>query len=102
MRVTSDPCPEFYFRFTAEEDFALVKLTPKKTSRVVETVEHIAGVPGNSEDRKVIATFQKQVGDLLFKVWPQKPLEPGKYALIEYTDEKLNLQVWDFGVGPAQ
>lgn len=100
LRVSNDR-PEFYFRFSAEESFALVKLTPKKTSRVVETVEQIKGVPGVGEDRKEVATFKKQVGDMLFKIWPEKPLEPGEYALMEYTEEKLNLQIWDFGVGPA-
>ena len=46
-----------------------------------------------------IDSFKKQSGDLLFKIWPEKDLEPGEYALIEHTDGKLNLQVWDFGVG---
>jgi hypothetical protein len=36
---------------------------------------------------------------MLFKIWPEKDLEPGEYALIEHTDAKLSLQVWDFGVG---
>jgi hypothetical protein len=100
LRVPNDR-PEFYFRFSAEESFSLVKLTPKKISRVVETVQQIKGLPAVQEDRQEVATFKKQVGDMLFKIWPEKPLEPGEYALIEYTEEKLNLQVWDFGVGPA-
>ena len=28
--------------------------------------------------------------------WPEKPMPPGEYALIEYTEGKVNVQVWDF------
>ena len=41
----------------------------------------------------------RQFSDLLFKIWPEKPLEPGEYALLEYSDGKVNPQVWDFSVG---
>ena len=50
------------------------------------------------ETREEITTFKKQVGDLLFKIWPEKDLEPGEYALVQYTEGKANPQVWDFGV----
>jgi len=53
------------------------------------------------EDLKQVATFKKQVSERTYKIWPEKPLEPGEYALVEYTDGALNLQIWDFGVGPA-
>ena len=45
----------------------------------------------------MIPTFKKQLGDMLFKIWPEGPLEPGEYAVIEFTDGTANLQVWDFG-----
>ena len=55
-----------------------------------------------TEQRDIVATFTKQAGDLLFKIWPEKPLLPGEYALIQYSARKQgHLQVWDFGVGPA-
>lgn len=99
MRV-ADTRPEFYFRLTNEERFAIVKLTPtQKKSRIVETVEKSQVIEEIQEQFNEIATFKKQVGDLLFKIWPEKDLEPGEYALVEHTDGKLNLQVWDFGVG---
>jgi hypothetical protein len=38
------------------------------------------------------------VAEGLYKIWPMKPLEPGEYAVVEYTDGKVNLQIWDFGI----
>jgi len=38
----------------------------------------------------------------LFKIWPEKPLEPGEYALLQYTESKVDPQVWDFSVGPGK
>jgi len=45
-----------------------------------------------------IETFKKQEADLLYRIWPIKPLEPGEYALIQYTEGKMNPQIWDFTV----
>ena len=30
--------------------------------------------------------------------WPQEKLEPGEYAVVEFTDGKVNMQVWDFAI----
>jgi hypothetical protein len=96
-----DPRPEFYIRLTEDERFGIVKLSHKKGSRVVETVETSQLTKDVAEKHDDIATFRKQEGDGLFKIWPENDLEPGEYALVEYTENKLNMQVWDFGVGPA-
>jgi hypothetical protein len=91
--------PEFYFRLSAEERFGIIKLTPiKKGGRLVEKLEVIPVTKEVNETREEIDTFKKQVGDLLFKIWPEKDLEPGEYALIQYTEGKVNPQVWDFSV----
>jgi hypothetical protein len=45
-----------------------------------------------------VATFKKQYGPQLHKVWGELPLEPGEYALVEYTEGKINVRVWDFAV----
>ena len=97
MRITQDR-PEFYLRLSAEERFGLVKLTPKKSVRVVENLSIIPVSKEVIEEQQQVETFKKQVGDLLFKIWPVKALEPGEYALIQFTEGKVNLQVWDFGV----
>ena len=40
--------------------------------------------------------------DGLYKIFPKTPLPEGEYAVIEYTEGKLNIQVWDFAVKPAK
>ncbi len=102
LRVNGDR-PEFYFRLDAVEGFAMIRLTPKKDARQVETGSIAPVTNEMTEQRDVVATFTKQAGDELFKIWPEKPLLPGEYALIQYSAEQGHLQVWDFGVGePAQ
>lgn len=98
FRVNGDR-PEFYFRLDAVEGFDMVKLTPKKNVRLVETVIIAPVTNEMTEDREKVATFTKQAGEELFKIWPEKPLLPGEYALIQYSAEQGHLQVWDFGVG---
>ena len=95
----ADARPEFYFRLAKEESFEIVKLTPKKNARVVEDVSIQAVVNEAQETQKKIPNFKKAEGDLLFKIWPEKSLDPGEYALVEYTDGAVELQVWDFRVG---
>lgn len=101
FRIT-EPRPEFYFRLSEVEGLAIVKLNAKKNLRVVETVAVLPVTNELMEERQVVATFKKGLGEQLFKIWPEEALPPGEYALIEYTDGKLNPQVWDFGVGPAK
>lgn len=100
LRVATNP-PEFYFRLMEEERFALIKLTRKKNARLVENVSILPVTNEVIEDLKQVATFKRQIGDRSYKIWPEKPLEPGEYALVEYAEGALNLQIWDFGVGPA-
>jgi hypothetical protein len=101
LRITNR-APEFYFRLASPERFAIVKITPKKNARIVQNVQIM---PVSNElliDMKQVATYKKQYQEDLYKIWPEEPLEPGEYALVEYTDGVLNVQVWDFGVGPAK
>ncbi len=93
--------PEFYFRLSDDERFGIIRLTKKKDARLVENVSILPVTNEVIEDLKIVATFKKQISDRTYKIWPEQPLEPGEYALVEYTDGALNWQVWDFGVGPA-
>ena len=95
--------PEFYFRLSDDERFGIIKLRPtKKGTRVVEDLEIVPITKEVNEKHDDVPVFKKQDGDLLFKIWPEGDLAPGEYALVEYTDGKVNMQVWDFSVGGAQ
>jgi hypothetical protein len=51
------------------------------------------------EERTLVQTFTKQLSDNgLYKIWPQDSLPQGEYAVVEYTDGKVNMQVWDFRI----
>jgi hypothetical protein len=53
----------------------------------------------NLEERQIVPTFTKELTDNgLYKIWAQDPLPAGEYAVIEYTESKINPQVWDFRV----
>ena len=95
-----DARPEFYFRLSDYEGVDIVRLTPKKSGRIVENVSIIQLKEDRMVDEKFdkIESFKKQEADLLFRIWPMKPLPPGEYALIQYADGKLDPQVWDFTI----
>ena len=93
--------PEFYIRLAAEERFAIIRLTPGKTSRIVQKWNIIPVTKEIVEETEVIETFKQQLADGLYKIWPTKPLTPGEYAVVEYTEGKGNIQVWDFSVTAA-
>lgn len=97
----NDRRPEFFFRLSNVERFAIVRLTPtKKGSRIVENIHIVPVTKEVLQEFKEIETFKKQEGDEVYKVWPEKDLEPGEYALVEYTEglESINTQVWDFKI----
>ena len=98
--VVDDPRPGFYLRLAKQERFGIISLTPKKNVRLVENISIIPVSKQNLEDRKQMDTFQQQLADGLFKIWPEKPLSPGEYALVEFSDDsdngEIDLLVWDF------
>jgi hypothetical protein len=98
--VVRDNRPEFYFQLAQPESFAIVKLTAAhKDSRVVEKIAVIPVSKETEEDRVPVQTFTSQLSDNnLYKIWPQEPLDKGEYAVIEYTEGKVNARVWDFRV----
>lgn len=100
MNVVDGREPEFYLRLSDEESFGIAKLTVLKNARLVENLSVMAVQRDRIVDEKVdiVPTFKKQAGDLLYKIWPEKALTPGEYALIQYTEGKMNPQVWDFSV----
>jgi hypothetical protein len=93
--VTGDS-PEFYIRLSEEQRFGLVRLGKKKGARVVQNWTIVPVTKEIVEEQQDVEVFRKQMDDGLYKIWPAKPLEPGEYAVIEYTEGKGNVQVWDF------
>jgi hypothetical protein len=99
--VTAALRPEFYFRLAAEERFGIVKLGEHKGNRVVEKLTIIPVTKEVMEEPDLVEVFRKQETENLYKIWPTKPLAAGEYAIVEYTEGKLNMQVWDFAVAPV-
>jgi hypothetical protein len=104
--AVGDERPEFYFRRDKEERFTIVKVTPtKKNTRIVESLTIAPVVNQASEERKEIPVFQQDMGNGLFKVWPEKPLEPGEYAMVQFGNgddpSAIDLLVWDFAYVPT-
>jgi hypothetical protein len=95
--VISNERPEFYIRLAQEERFGIFKLKPGKGVRVVQTWSVVPVANETVEDQQEVPVFRRELADGLYKIWPEKPLEPGEYAVVEYTEGKRNIQVWDFG-----
>jgi hypothetical protein len=97
VNVVRGERPEFFLRLSLEERFELVKLTESKDhNRIVERWTIIPVTKEVMQEHEQIPTFRLQVADGLYKIWPQKPLPPGDYAFIQWTEGKGNTQVWDF------
>ena len=73
-----------------------VDMEPKQS--VLDAILQIKDERMVDEVVQKIETFKKQEADLLYRIWPIKALEPGEYALIQYTEGKMNIQVWDFAI----
>jgi hypothetical protein len=70
----------------------------KKKSRIVETVQVIPVSKELFEERKELEIFRQQLGEGLYKMWPQADLSVGEYAWLEFTEGKANPQIWDFRI----
>ena len=100
--IVKDASPEFYLRLSEQERFGIVKMGEHNGHRVVEKVTIVPVSKEIVEEPVIVPTYHSQAGEGLYKIWPQNPLEPGEYAVVEYTDGKINIQVWDFAVAPAK
>jgi hypothetical protein len=97
--IRNEDRPEFFLQLAEFEPFAIIKATTQKGVRVLEKVSVDALSKETTEERTAIQTFQKQLSENgLFKIWPQEPLEKGEYAVIEYTEGKMNQRIWDFRI----
>ena len=46
----------------------------------------------------MVDILRKQMAEGLYKIWPKEKLPLGEYAVVEYAEGKLNMQVWDFAI----
>lgn len=104
--IEHDERPIFYFRPEREEKFGIIRVTPKKEHRVVENISVMPVTNQGIQNRDEIPVFQQQLADNLYKVWPEKPITPGEYAVVEYNDnpdrpDETELLVWDFAYQPG-
>jgi hypothetical protein len=98
-----DASPKLYVQLSKEGNFALVRLPPSKGVRVVET---LSVEPGSNEilggEFEGVAFRRSPMArDALYRITPTKPLEPGEYAVVEYTPNTTDIIVWDFAIAPA-
>ena len=96
----NDPLPVFYIQSSdgLGAKLELVRLKPGKESRVVEEVEASRGKSGKTtEERTMVSLERKLVAPNIYTLKPLQPLDAGEYVLGELVDEKLSLDVWDFG-----
>ncbi len=96
--VYSERRPEVYLRLSKQQQFGLVRLTPKKGARVVEVVQTIPVSKQRYEERQEVEVFRQQLAEGLYKLWPQEDLTAGEYAWVEFTDGEVNLMIWDFRI----
>jgi hypothetical protein len=103
LQVITDPRPNFYFRLAEEERFGIVRLGPvkKRNARLIETISLIPVSDELISERDSVDIYRQQAAPGLFKLWPTKDLEPGEYAVVEFTEGKANTRAWDFRVQPA-
>jgi hypothetical protein len=78
----------------------LIRVKPGKEARLVEKVEVRGGI-GPAELRTAVPLERTQLAPGLHRLKPTQPLEPGEYALGEHVQQKLNLELWDFGIGES-
>jgi hypothetical protein len=103
QNVFTNPEQELFLQLSDTERFGICRLTVKGTVRIVENLTYVPVSNDVMEELIMVGTFQKQLSPGgLYKIWPKEPLPPGEYAVVEYTEGKLNIQVWDFAMQAAK
>ncbi|SPE42122.1 conserved exported hypothetical protein [Candidatus Sulfopaludibacter sp. SbA3] len=99
QNVFSNPEQEFYIQLSETERFGICKVTTKGTIRIVENLTYMPITKDVEEEPVMVEIFRQQLDpNGLYKIWPKEKMAPGEYAVIEYTDGKVNIQIWDFAI----
>jgi hypothetical protein len=97
----SNAQPTFYAEFpdATVAHLQLIAVKSTKQDRRIEKVE--VGAKGKpAESRETIPLGRTRVVPGVYRLQPEQPLKPGEYAFGEVRGNVLNLDVWDFGIGP--
>jgi len=97
------PQPTFYVQSAdgLGSRLELIAIKARKEARQVEKVEWRGGIGKPAELRAALPLERSEIAPGLFKLTPVQPLELGEYALGELIQQKLNLELWDFGIDGA-
>lgn len=99
--VFSNPEQEFYIQLSEPERFGVARVTSKGNIRIVENLEYLPVDKEVEETPTLVDTLQRELDPAgLYKIWPKEPLPEGEYAVIEYTPNAMNIQIWDFAIQP--
>jgi hypothetical protein len=96
--VFTDPEQEFYIQLSEPERFGIAKLTVKDKVRIVENITTVPVSNEIIEEPTMVDILRKQMDEGLYKIWPKEKLPPGEYAVVEFTEGKMNMQIWDFAI----
>ncbi len=101
--VVHEARPIFFIRRLNLSRFGLVKLEQetKKERRIVQVIIIVPQSKEMFEEQEEVEVFRQQLASGVYRVWPIKPLEPGEYAVIDYTPGEADLRVWDFSYQPT-
>ena len=92
--------PVIYLRFTDEANlkFGLVRAKVDGSKRIFEQV--LRGPLGGKaqESREAVAIEQEILAPGIYRLKLSSPLAVGEYAVVEFLEQGMNLDVWDFGV----
>jgi len=96
--VVESATPTLYFRLDFEERFGLVRLNTNKRDgfRWIEDWTIMPVTEEVAEDHDDVEIFRREVGRGLYQIWPKEPLEPGEYAVVEFSPGEANIRAWDF------
>ncbi len=97
--ILKDARPEIFIQLSADEQFGIIKLTPKGEVRIADRLTTVPITKEVVDDIDLVPIFRKQLTDsLLYKIWPEQQMENGEYAVIQFTPGKTNMQIWDFAI----
>ena len=98
LNVFKDPEQEFYIQLSDPERFGIAKLTPKNGVRIVENLTIMPVTNEVVQEPEMVEILKKQLADGLYKIWPKEKLPNGEYAVVQYSEDQLDMQVWDFAI----